>query len=181
MTFTLKSLFRGGKDGTGVSAVYSAIVEQARKPAFYNLAGVPDTPTGRFAMVALHGFLAMDRLGREADARRFSQDLFDLMFADLDRNLREMGVGEHSVGKKVKGFAQYFFAMAATFREGMTQGGDALSAPLRQYVYRDCEPTADALVAMTAYLQASEAHLAAQKVSDIGMGKITFTPPPGEE
>ncbi len=181
MAFTLKSLFRKRKDGPEVCAVYSAIVEQSRKPAFYSVAGVSDTPTGRFAMVALHGFLAMDRLGQEADARNFTQDLFDLMFADLDRNLREMGVGELSVGKKVKGFAQYFFAMAATFRKGMKQGGEALHAPLRQYVYQDCEPTADALVAMSAYMQASEAHLAAQKASDIGMGRITFTPPPGED
>ena len=142
MAFTLRSLFRRGNDGSAVGAVYSAIVEQARKPGFYSVAGVPDTPSGRFAMVALHGFLAMDRLGQETEARSFSQDLFDLMFADLDHNLREMGVGELSVGKKVKGLARHFFAMAATVREGMKQGDEALHGPLRQYVYQDCEPTA---------------------------------------
>ena len=81
-------------------AVYRDIVEQARKPAFYDVAGVPDTATGRFAMVALHGFLAMDRLGREPEARSFSQDLFDLMFADMDRNLREMGVGDSASARR---------------------------------------------------------------------------------
>lgn len=94
MAFTLKSLFGKGDDESAVRDAYGAIVEQARKPGFYGAAGVPDTATGRFAMVALHGFLAMDRLGREPQARDFAQDLFDLMFADMDRNLREMGVGD---------------------------------------------------------------------------------------
>lgn len=180
MAFTLKSLFRKDADGPAVRAVYRVIVEQARKPAFYGVAGVPDTAKGRFAMVALHGFLAMDRLGREPEARNFSQDLFDLMFADMDRNLREMGVGDLGVGKKVKGLAQHFYAMAAACREGLKGGGNALDAPLRQYVYQDIEPAAGALAAFAAYMRASEALLAEQDAAAIAGGKIAFAPPPGE-
>lgn len=180
MAITLKSLFRKDADGSAVRAVYRTIVEQARKPAFYGAAGVSDTPTGRFAMVALHGFLAMDRLGRDPEARNFSQALFDLMFADMDRNLREMGVGDLSVGKKVKGLAEYFYAMAAACREGLNGGDDALDAPLRQYVYQDIEPAAGALAALIAYMRASVALLAEQDAAAIVAGKIAFAPPPGE-
>ncbi len=180
MAFMLKSLFRKDADGSAVRAVYQTIVEQARKPAFYVAAGVPDTATGRFAMVALHGFLAMDRLGREPGARNFSQDLFDLMFADMDRNLREMGVGDLSVGKKVKNLAQYFYAMAAACREGLKGGSNALDGPLRQYVYQDIEPAVGALAAFAAYMRASEALLTEQDAAAIAGGKIAFAPPPGE-
>ncbi len=179
MAFTLKTLFRKDGDDEAVRAVYGAIVEQARSPAFYGAAGVPDTATGRFAMVALHGFLAMDRLGRAAEARSFSQDLFNLMFTDMDQNLREMGVGDLSVGKKVKGLAQYFYAMAAACREGLKGDGDSLGAALRHYAYQDTEPTAGALAALTAYMQASAAFLAEQDAAAIVTGKIFFAPPPG--
>jgi len=180
MAFTLKSLFRMDNDESAVRAVYGAIVEQARKPAFYGAVGVPDTATGRFSMVALHGFLAMDRLGREPEARNFSQDLFDLMFADMDRNLREMGVGDLSVGKKVKNLAQYFYAMAAACREGLKGGSNALDGPLRQYVYQDIEPAVGALAAFATYMRASEALLTEQDAAAIAGGKIAFAPPPGE-
>lgn len=180
MAFTLKFLFGKGDDESAVRDTYGAIVEQARKPGFYGAAGVPDTATGRFAMVALHGFLAMDRLGREPEARDFAQDLFDLMFADMDRNLREMGVGDLSVGKKVKGLAKHFFAMAAACREGLKVGGEALNAALRQYVYLDMEPAAGAIDALAAYMQASVKHLSEQDAAEIVGGKITFAPPPGE-
>jgi cytochrome b pre-mRNA-processing protein 3 len=180
MAFTLKSLFRKDDDGPAVRAAYGAIVEQARKPVFYGAVGVPDTPMGRFAMVSLHAFLAMDRLGREPGARKFSQDLFDLMFADMDRNMRELGVGDLSVGKKVKGLAQNFYAMAADCREGMKGDDDALAAPLRQYVYRDCEPAQGAIDALTAYMRASIALLAEQNAAEIAEGRIVFAQPLGE-
>lgn len=180
MAFTLKSMFRKDNDEVAVRAVYGVIVEQARKAAFYGAAAVPDTPKGRFAMVAMHAFLAMDRLGSEPLARNFSQALFDLMFEDMDRNLREMGVGDLSVGKKVKGLAQHFYAMAAACKEGLKGGGDTLDAPLRQFVYQDEEPAEGALAALAGYIRASVALLAEQDAVAIAAGKIAFATPPGD-
>ena len=183
MAFTLKSLFVRDGDGEAVRAAYGAIVEQARAPGFYRALGVPDSAEGRFAMLALHGFLAMDRLGREAGQRDFSQALFDAMFADMDRNLREMGVGDLSVGKKVTGLAQSFYAMAADCRAGLTagDGGAALAGALRHYVWRDAEPPPGAGQALADYALASAALLAGQDAAEIGRGRIAFAPPPGGE
>lgn len=181
MALKLKSLFRRRSGDEAVPAAYGAIVEQARRPGFYRAAGVPDTAAGRFAMVALHGFLAMDRLGGEAAAAEFSQGLFDVMFADMDRNLREMGVGDLSVGKKVTGLAQYFYAMAAACRQGLKEGGDALDAALQQYVWRDGEPGTDARQALADYTKRCAAALAGQDAAEIVKGRIAFAPPPGEE
>jgi cytochrome b pre-mRNA-processing protein 3 len=181
MAFKLKSLFRGRGGDEAVHALYGAIVAQARRPGFYLAAGVPDSGEGRFAMVALHGFLAMDRLGREASAQEFTQALFDVMFADMDRNLREMGVGDLSIGKKVTGLAQYFYAMAAACREGLKEGGDVLEDALRQYVWRGIDPGEDACQALVDYMERCAAGLAGQDAARIVKGEIAFVAAPGEE
>ncbi|WP_374466727.1 ubiquinol-cytochrome C chaperone family protein, partial [Ferrovibrio sp.] len=91
-------------------ALYRAIVAQSRQAGFYREHGVPDSLDGRFDMIVLHSFLVMRRLRRiGAAAEPLSQQLFDLMFADMDSNLREIGVGDLSVGKKVKAMAQAFY------------------------------------------------------------------------
>ena len=185
MTITLKSLFRKDADGAAVQAVYRVIVAQAREPAFYGAAGVPDTATGRFAMVALHGFLAMDRLGREPEARKFSQDLFDLMFADMDRNLREMGVGDLGVGRKVRDMVSAFYGRAEAYEKAL-QGADknpddatdGLAAALRRNLYRDASPDDQQVQKMAGYVQKLVKLLSEQSGEAFLRGDIRFNPTP---
>lgn len=176
MAFSLKSLFRRQGHDPAVDEVYAAIVAQARQPEFYTAAGVPDSPVGRFAMLALHGFLALDRLGREEGARDFSQALFDAMFGDMDRNLREMGVGDLSVGKKITNLAQYFYALAAACRAGLNGEGEGLEAALREYVHAGGAPSAEAVALLAGYLRRGEALLAGQDIGAITGGSIAFPP-----
>lgn len=123
-------------------ALYSAIVKQARRPVFFTRLGVPDTPEGRFEMIALHAALVMRRLKVEGEAgRTAAQELFDLMFADVDINLRELGIGDLSVGKYVKRFARQFYAHAAALEAALevaARGGarTTLTAFLARNVYR---------------------------------------------
>ena len=94
----------------GVYQLYSQIVAQARVVDFYTIQGVADTANGRFDLIALHAYIVMRRLkdiGEEGS--QLSQDLFDIMFADMDKNIREMGVGDLSVGKKIKALAKSFY------------------------------------------------------------------------
>lgn len=92
-------------------ALYHVIVARARRPHFYTEWGVPDTPDGRLELIGLHAALVMRRLRVEGEAgKTLTQDLFDVMFADVDRNIREQGVGDLSVGKHVKRAAQTFLA-----------------------------------------------------------------------
>jgi hypothetical protein len=120
MAFTLKSLFRKGNDGFVAGAACCAIVEQVREPAFHGLAGVPDTPTGRFAM-------------------------------------------------------------AATCREGMKEGGEVPYPSPRRHVYQGREPVEGALAALIAYMQESAALPAVRDGAEIGKGKLALAAPPGEE
>ena len=82
---------------------------------------VPDTPQGRFEMVMLHGWLVIDRLA--ASDPEYTQSLFDLMFDDFDLNLRELGVGDLGVGKRVKGWAAAFYGRAAAYKSALADEG----------------------------------------------------------
>ena len=123
---------------SAAAACYAAIVAQARQPAFYAALQVPDTPQGRFEMVLLHACLALRRLSGEP---AFGQALFDLMFADFDVNLRELGVGDLGVGKRVYGWAAAFRGRAATYAAGLI-GEIDLAAALARNVYAS-RPEAD--------------------------------------
>ena len=93
-----------------VYSLYGQIVAQARLEGFYILQGVPDTVNGRFELITLHIFIVMHRLkelGEEGG--KLSQELFDVMFGDMDKNMREMGVGDLGVGRKIKALAKSFY------------------------------------------------------------------------
>src|ERR1700694_4931843 len=99
---------------------YGRIVEHARAPGFFVDVGVPDTVDGRFELICLHAFLYLHRLKREQKrAAPLGQCLFDTMFADFDRSLREMGTGDLSVGREIKRMAQAFYGRVAAYESGL--------------------------------------------------------------
>src|SRR5262245_1412590 len=155
----LSRLFRRAPAVPDAAPLYAAAVAQARQPAFYAQQGVPDTVDGRFELVALHVFLVLQRLKAEPQAAPFAQGLFDTMFGDMDRNLREMGVGDLSVGKKVKAMAQGLYGRIAAYETGLTEGDAALQGALRRNLYGTlpdaAAPTEAQLAAMAAYLRTS--------------------------
>lgn len=110
-------------------ALYHGIVARAREPRSYAEWGVPDTPDGRLELIFAHAALMMRRLRAEGEAgRTLAQDLFDVLFADVDRNIREQGVGDLSVGKHVKRSAQTFLARARALDAGLDAGDVAAIA-----------------------------------------------------
>ena len=137
------------------SLIYQAIVRQSREVQFYTKFGVPDTPTGRFELISLHSFVFMKRLkvlGGEAGA--LSQALFDYMFADIDINLREMGVGDIGVGKKIKSLAAAYYGRIKSYETALKKGESAIKESLTRNLYCDEEPTERQLSAMTVYILA---------------------------
>src|SRR5918996_4945158 len=115
--------------------LYRAVVNQARRAVWYRDLGVPDTPEGRFEMIALHVALVLRRLRREGQAgHALGQLLFDAMFVDLDGSLRELGVSDLSVGRYIKRLAGNFYARLAALDQGLPGaaadgGGAAAGAP----------------------------------------------------
>ena len=113
------------KDRETAAELYGAIVERARDPALYLQHGIPDTTDGRLEAIGLFAALVMRRL-RDAGERgeALAQALFDLMFDDIDRSLREQGVGDLSVGKHVKRAASTFLARSRTIDQTLASGDD---------------------------------------------------------
>lgn len=89
--------------------LYGSIVALSRRPQLYAVIGVPDTVEGRFEMLVIHMFLVLDRLQREGEhCKPLAQKLVDEFFSDLDTTIRELGVGDFTVPKKMRRLAEVF-------------------------------------------------------------------------
>ena len=158
--------------------LYAAIVAQARRPEFYATLGVPDTLDGRFDLVVLHAFLVMRRLkaaGR--DGRHLRQRLFDAMMADMDSSLRELGVADMGMAKRMKAMVGAFYGRVAAYDSALGLDAAALEQALRRNLYGTGNPTAAELVAMAAYVHRQNAALAAENAPDLLAGRVDFLPP----
>ena len=160
-----------------VYALYGRIVAQARQPTFFFELGVPDTVDGRFELVVLHAFLIFERLKLDNDATaEFAQRVFDTMFTDFDRSLREMGVSDLSVGKEVKRMAQAFYGRAAAYSRGLAGDDRVLSEALRRNVFGTATPNDRNVQALAKYVRAANRRLALQPVASFLAGKADYGP-----
>lgn len=175
----LKDLLGRPAAARAAERLYLAAVGQARDPAFYLHCGVPDTVDGRFEMIALHVFLLLRRLRQGgAGAGDTAQALFDAMFVDMDRSLREAGVGDLGVGRRVKALAQAFYGRVAAYDSGLDAGPEALSEALLRNLYRGAAPALAALEALEAYVRREARSLAARPLDGLAEGRVAFGPAP---
>jgi cytochrome b pre-mRNA-processing protein 3 len=159
-------------------SLYSSILIQARLPVFYTDWGVQDTIDGRFDMIVLHAHILFNRLkdGTIKD-QKIAQSVFDLMFADLDQNLREMGVGDVGVSKRIRAMAEAFYGRATAYSNSMLEEDNiALTAALRRNLYRNSEAEDQQIIGISIYMRNQVAHLKSQQLSELIQGKISFMP-----
>jgi cytochrome b pre-mRNA-processing protein 3 len=158
--------------------LYQAVVKQARRPVWYRELGVPDTPEGRFEMIALHAALVLRRLRREGmPGQALGQLLFDAMFVDFDGSLRELGVSDLSIGRYVKRLAGNFYARLAALDQGLGEAGSALHPMLRANVYHGAVPTDRQLAALARCLAEQDRALARQEGAALCAGTIAWVEP----
>jgi cytochrome b pre-mRNA-processing protein 3 len=113
----------------------AAATRQARDPAFYLRMGTPDTVEGRFELQTLHVILLIDRLGQTpGPAADIRQALFDAYVTNLDGALREMGVGDLAVGKRMKKLGQAFYGRAQAYDDAFRALPD--QGPLGELIAR---------------------------------------------
>jgi cytochrome b pre-mRNA-processing protein 3 len=113
-----------------IEAIYGMIVTQAREPLFYRDLGVPDTVNGRFDLLVLHLWVVLGRLKSLSGGPDLSQALFDRFCDDMDDNLREMGVGDLTVPKRMQAFGEAFYGRAAAYDLALTAGDEPLAQAL---------------------------------------------------
>jgi cytochrome b pre-mRNA-processing protein 3 len=159
--------------------LYGAAVVAARAPYYFTTLGVPDTLDGRFDLVGLYAALLIRRLraaepGAGKTGADLAQAVFDAMFADMDFNLRELGVGDLSVAKRVRDMWEAFHGRALAYQAPLDDGDEAaLAAALTRNVWRGAAPDGTALVLARAALRQA-AHLAGQTLAELRTGKVAF-------
>lgn len=154
--------------------LYGSIVTAARRDEFYAEHGIPDTPDGRFAMVVVHMYLALERLQCEGSAgQELGRALVEAFVTDIDDCMREMGVGDLTVPRKVKKAAGSLYECAADFRKAEAAGGEGT---LAEAVHKSLLPFAPrpAADAVAAYMMKSDAALEQQSGADLLSGRISF-------
>ncbi|MFH3478866.1 ubiquinol-cytochrome C chaperone family protein [Xanthobacter variabilis] len=171
-------LFRPSKNRESVERLYGAIVAQSRRAVFYTDFGVPDTLEGRFEMVLLHTILVCHRLkdGSEAE-RALSQEVFDTFASDMDRTLREMGVGDLSVPKKMKKIGGAFYGRAAAYDAALAAEDDILLAQALGRNILEVEDAADLPHALAGYVRATARSLAATSFDALAQGELELPAP----
>ncbi|MDR3500383.1 MAG: ubiquinol-cytochrome C chaperone family protein [Parvibaculum sp.] len=159
-------------------ALYGCIVAQARRPEFYLRAGVPDTLEGRFEMLMLNAFLVLHRLKAAGEpAKALGQRVFDILFDDMDQTLREIGIGDLSVGKKIKTMAAAFYGRIAAYDEALGAADEAaLEQAIRRNVFDGLEPKAEEVALLSVYVRRASDALARQGDAALIEGRADFAP-----
>ncbi|CAO4137106.1 ubiquinol-cytochrome C chaperone family protein [Methylorubrum extorquens] len=150
-----------------IQSLHRTIGEAARRPGLYTALGVPDTVEGRFEALSLHVILVLRRLGQlPPPAADVAQDLVDSVFMQLDASLRELGIGDMGVPKRIKKLGASFYARAGAYGTALDAGDRAgLAETLARNVLDGVEP--EAAGPLASYVEAAAAALGAQDLDGL--------------
>jgi cytochrome b pre-mRNA-processing protein 3 len=155
--------------------LYGAIVAQARLPVFYQALGVPDTLEGRFLVLSLHLFAVHRRLTADgAPARALGQDLADRFTADMETVLRELGVGDLSVPRKVRKVAAAHAGLLEELERGFAFGDEAVAAALANALPPDQRENGTPSLRLAHYVNDCVDALGTQSVPSLAAGEVQF-------
>lgn len=157
-----------------IEAIYGMIVTQAREPIFYRDLGVPDTVNGRFDLLLLHLWLLLRRLRTVQGATELSQALFDRFCEDMDDNLREMGIGDQTVPKRMRAFGEAFYGRVQAYDQTMESGGEALASAICKNILNGAGM--DQAQRLAAYARAADADLGRTGEAALLSGSFKFPP-----
>lgn len=163
-------------------ALYRESAAASRQSVFYETFNVPDTLDGRFDMLLLHAALLVRRLNREGrEGKELAQEYFDRLFIEMDRAVREMGVGDLSVRKHVRGMMKAFYGRANAYDQALaTADRAALRQALSRNVFGSAgtPPPEMALEALARYVILCEDALGWQERTALLSGRAGFPPAP---
>ncbi|NBB51644.1 ubiquinol-cytochrome C chaperone [Rhizobium sp. CRIBSB] len=125
----LNSLFRTRPEKRMAEALYVSVAAQARAPAFYTALGVPDQIDARFELYTLHVTLLIERLKDDGpQGAEIGQRLFDIYVSALDDSLRELGVGDLSVAKKMRKLGEALYGRMTVYAPALAQQDESALA-----------------------------------------------------
>lgn len=179
--------FRRSVHDRKIHALYGMIVARARSGVFYTDYGIPDTLEGRFELIVLHLVLVLRRFGRDHETTRtfggrrraepLGQLLFDVFCRDLDANLREMGVGDMAVPRRMRQFGEAFYGRQAAYQAALeTADQRALENALARNIFGS-ESVDARVIRLADYIRAVAAQLEAAEVDALVSGEPVLPNP----
>lgn len=155
--------------------LYGVIVAAARRPEFYSSCGIHDTPEGRYEMIAVNLFLVLERLkGQGTEAETIARRVMEAFVTDMDDCMREMGVGDMSVGRKVKKSTTGLYQRFTAYRSAMALSREALAQQVSGFL-PGLATKSGAPDAIADYMGETAEALAAQDLDDVLTGKANFS------
>ena len=171
-------MFRRRIDNSVIAArrLYDLLVARARAPVFHAEFLVPDTIDGRFDLVALHAFLILEALKSQGSAgAKLGSQLASMIFAGFDDALRELGVGDFGISRRIKAMANAFYGRLEAY--GATPSEEALTLALLRNLYRGDVARGREAAALAHYIASARSNLAAWSPA-LGEGNMDFGPLP---
>jgi cytochrome b pre-mRNA-processing protein 3 len=163
--------------------LYGKVVAAARNPWFYGSGRVADTPEGRFELLILHLYLIAERVKElKPDGTAVVQAALEAFVTDMDDCMREMGVGDLTVPKRVRRAAAVFYERAGSYRTALADGeshghDDPLAAMVARTILNS-ELHGAFASALAAYIRACRCVVADVGAPDIASGQWAFAPVP---
>lgn len=147
--------------------LYALAVEQARQPDFYTELGVQDRIDSRFEIYTLHVLLLFVRLRKEDErSADLAQKLFDHYVSALDNVLRELGVGDVSVGKKMRKLGEALYGRMSSYEKALSENGlAALETAIARNVFESEDAATGA--ALARYTMESHNLLGSQTIAEV--------------
>ncbi len=160
-----------------IDQLHGKIVAAARHPALYAEFGATDTFEGRFEMMTLHAGLVMRALCRlPGYGAELAQELADSVFRHFDIALREIGISDIGVPKRIKRLAEAFYGRNKAYGEALDSAdSEDLTKALARNVYGDGD--AGKAGALAAYMRQCERALAAIPLETFAAGEVAFPEP----
>ena len=162
-----------------IEQILGEIVAAARRPALYQALQAPDRIDGRFELLTLHAGLVLRRLGALGGlADSMAQDLVNSVFLHFDDTLREMGLSDIAVSKRIKAMGSAFYGRNAAYAAALNEGSAArLAAALARNVYGAADPdAAPGAGALALHVASLDTALAAIPMEDFATGRFRFPP-----
>ena len=159
--------------------VYDQVIAQSRQVVFYENDRVADSVSGRFDMIVFHAFLLLHRLKREGETgKAFGQEVFDIFIEDMDRSLREMGVGYQAVPKRMKNMGEAFYGRIAAYDLAVESGDEsAMAEAIERNVFPEHERAQALSVMFAAYAFSSIEALDDYSLYELQSSDIPFANP----
>ncbi|WP_135210441.1 ubiquinol-cytochrome C chaperone family protein [Vitreimonas flagellata] len=126
--------FKRSKADIDAKRLLEAVTQTSRQPALFGEGRIPDTLEGRFELMALNASLALIRLREAQGVESLAQAFTDKLFRLWDAGLREDGVGDLVVPKRMRKLAASFYGRLSAYGEALTSP-EALATVIARNVF----------------------------------------------